>query len=240
MKEVILLAGGLGTRLRSEVENTPKALAPIQDYVFLDYLFHYLEEQWVDHVILALGYESKQILDWLKNQAFTFKVSTSLEQEPLGTGGAIKRALMKSKEKKVFIMNADTYFPMNMQEFLKEVDEQHPIQIALSKEKNPARFGKVSINEQNIVIAFEEKNENATLSDEDFYINAGVYYIDKEALDFEKFDQKFSWEKKVLEKEAKKGNIKGIYMDAPFIDIGIPEDYKKAQTFIPNLIKKEN
>src|SRR5690625_346908 len=239
MKEVILLAGGLGTRLRSQVDNTPKALAPIQDHVFLDYLFSYLETQWVDHVILALGYESKQILDWLKNKAFTFKVSTSLEQEPLGTGGAIKRALMKSKEKNVFVMNADTYFPINMQEFLDKVDNNFPICIALSKEKNPARYGKVFLDKNSIITKFEEKNTELHISEEYFYINAGTYFINKDALGLENFNEKFSWETEVLQKEAKNGRIQGIYMDVPFIDIGIPEDYKKAQTFIPNLHNEE-
>src|SRR5690554_780677 len=112
--ECIILAGGLGTRLRDEVQDLPKCMAPVNGKPFLEYVLNYLESQFVDHVILSLGYKHESVIDWLKNKAFTFRLSTVIEREPLGTGGAIKRALQKSKAKQVYILNGDTYFDVDL------------------------------------------------------------------------------------------------------------------------------
>lgn len=236
MKEVIVLAGGLGTRLRSEIEETPKVLAPINDIPFLEYLLDYLEGQWVDTVILALGFQSQQVLEWLKGKAYTFKLNVSLEHEPLGTGGAIKRALLKSKSSRVVVMNGDTYFPIDLN-ILYERKDQFPIHVGLTKIQASSRYGQVIINEEGIITDFLEKDEN---NKEAATINAGVYLLNKEELPIAEWPTVFSWEKEVLEPFSKRSKLKGIVFDDPFIDIGVPEDYEKAQTFIPKHSQSED
>lgn len=237
MKEVIILAGGLGTRLQSAVQDKPKALAPIQKHAFLAYLLAYLETQWVDHVILALGHEHLQVLDWLNDQALTFKLNTTIEHEPLGTGGAIKRALGKSKQDEVIIMNGDTFFPINLEEFRQaSQDANVPIHIALSKVEDTSRYGKVIFNEDQIIEQFQEKG--AQEDGNENWINGGIYYFKKSLLSLEDLPEAFSWEKEVLEELVPQKGLKGIPFQDAFIDIGVPEDYEKAQTLIPELFSQ--
>lgn len=233
MKEVVILAGGLGTRLRNSVEEQPKVLAPIDGKPFLEFLLDYLEDQWVDHVILALGYKSEQVTQWLKNKAYTFKISTSLEQEPLGTGGAIKRALMKCHSQSILIINGDTFFPIDLNT-LWDAPQQSPITIALTNIQEASRYGQVVLNEDHYITQFLEKNEDA--QNKNILINAGVYKIIPSSLPFDEWGHAFSWEKEVLEPLSQDFKIKGIIFDQPFIDIGIPEDYHLAQTLIPSLV----
>lgn len=234
MKEVIILAGGLGTRLRSAVEEEPKILAPINGKPFLEYLLDYLEEQWVDHVILALGYKGNQVTEWLKNKAYTFKISISFEQEPLGTGGAIKRALIKSKSDAVVIMNGDTFFPIDLNT-LWSSNSDTSITLALTRIEKADRYGQVLLDHEGIITQFlEKKLEN---NERNILINAGIYKVIPSQLSLDSLSHSFSWEKEILTPFSQQRKVKGMIFDQTFIDIGIPEDYELAQTLIPSLLK---
>ncbi|RYZ51011.1 MAG: hypothetical protein EOP49_12655, partial [Sphingobacteriales bacterium] len=112
--ECIILAGGLGTRLSGVVNDVPKCMAPVAGEPFLAHVLQYLERQFVDSVIFSLGYKSEVVIDYLRTKAYTFKSAWVLEKEPMGTGGGIKRALMKSRDKEVFILNGDTMFDVDL------------------------------------------------------------------------------------------------------------------------------
>lgn len=222
--ECILLAGGLGTRLQEEVRDLPKCMAPVNGKPFLSYVLEYLESQFVDKVILSLGYKHEAVTDWLNYKAFTFKMNRVIEKEPLGTGGAIKWALNKSREDKVFILNADTLYNTDLKGMSQLMTEETKAVLALKPMENFDRYGRVEINEQGTIVSFEEKK-----ACKKGLINGGIYLLNTKLESFKDFPSKFSMEKEFLEKEVSQGSLKGFVNDGYFIDIGIPEDYHRAE-----------
>ena len=227
--ECIILAGGLGTRLSGVVSDVPKCMAPVAGAPFLSHILHYLEQQLVDHVIFSLGYKSEIVIDYLRQKAFTFKTSWVLEPEPLGTGGGIRRALMKSKEKHVFILNGDTMFSVGLRAMQQAFDPQYKAMLALKPMKDFERYGSVQMSEAGSITAFEEKQFRS-----EGLINGGVYLLNKDREHLSAFPEKFSFEKDFLEPEAGRNSLQGYLSDTYFIDIGIPEDYYKAQDDFSN------
>jgi len=222
--ECIVLAGGLGTRLSSELGDLPKCMAPVNGQPFLAYVLNYLETQFVDHVILSLGYRHEAVTDWINTKGFTFKLHRVIEQEPLGTGGGIKLALNKSIKKEVFILNGDTLFDIDLRKMKTHLTAETKAVLALKPMKNFDRYGRVQMDENNNILSFEEKKPcDAGL------INGGIYLLNKSLENFKSFPAKFSIEKDFLEKEVQAKTLKGFESDGYFIDIGIPEDYHRAQ-----------
>lgn len=222
--ECIILAGGLGTRLSGVVSDVPKCMAPVAGEPFLSHILHYLENQFVDHVILSLGYKSDVVIEYLRQKAFTFKTSWVLEPEPLGTGGGIRRAMMKSKENEVFILNGDTMFNIDLRSMKAAFNNEHKAILALKPMQDFERYGSVQLNAENEIIAFNEKQFM-----KEGLINGGVYLVNKSKARLESFPEKFSFEKEFLEPEASNHSLQGFVSNGYFIDIGIPEDYYKAQ-----------
>ena len=142
--EVIVLAGGLGTRLRSVVKEIPKCLAPIGDRPFLGYLLDWLVSQEVDHVVFSVGYLREQVIDYVQSGVWSFTYDFAVEESPLGTGGGIRLALEKCRENQVFVVNGDTFFPVNM----KEMSFQYAVTLALKPMKDFDRYGAVSVDPQ--------------------------------------------------------------------------------------------
>ena len=226
--EVIILAGGLGTRLQSEIGAHPKCLAPINGQPFLHYLLKKLESQMVDHVVLSLGYKAEEVIEYLRTKAFTFKVSWVIEKEPLGTGGAIKHALRKCTQKDVVIMNGDTYFDIPLHEFTKYIiDEQVQFGLVLRHVPDASRYGLVSIDEHQEIVLFHEKDVNNT---HEGLINGGIYYIRRAEKVLSTYPTQFSFEKDALPQLIADFKNRGWVRNDYFIDIGIPSDYQKAQT----------
>lgn len=224
MIECIILAGGFGTRLQHIVSDVPKSLAPVNDQPFLHYLLSYLEDQLVDHVVLAFGYKHELILDWLKQKAFTFKVSWVIEQEPLGTGGAIQLALQKCRQNQCFVMNGDTLFPVDLREMSQQITSETKAVIALKSMTDFDRYGTVDINKSGVITAFREKQ-----ACEKGLINGGIYLLNIPKIDIGDNPGNWSFEKDFLELEAAKGTLKAYVSNEYFIDIGVEEDYKRAQ-----------
>lgn len=225
--ECIILAGGQGTRLQSVVGDLPKCMAPINDKPFLEYLLNYLEFQGVDHVILSLGYQYEQVLDWLKGKAFLCKVSWVIEREPLGTGGGMRQALQKAKSKEVFVLNGDTYFPIDLRK-LQASRGTFPFAMAVKPMQDFDRYGTVLLNDQNLVTHFVEKKKTTQ-----GLINGGIYLLDRTQVNLADFPKNFSIENDLLPQYL--FQIKAEKFDDFFIDIGIPEDYERAQSELSNI-----
>ena len=220
---VIILAGGFGTRLKEAVDG-PKVLAPINGTPFLNYVFDYLEKFNVSKVVLSLGYLSDYVIDWTKTQKRKFIIDYVVEQSPLGTGGGIKLALKKVELGSTIILNGDTFFNIDLNKFLTfHNNNSFELSIALKHLKNFDRYGNVVVNEKSQVISFEEKKYCA-----EGQISAGIYAINKNTI-FENYPSTFSIEKDYLCLQAKQQKIGGIVFDDYFIDIGIPSDYQNAQ-----------
>lgn len=222
--EVIILCGGLGTRLRGVVHDIPKCLAPINGKPFLGYLLDWLGGYSVNHVVFSVGYLREQVIDFIQSREWPFTYDFAEEETPLGTGGGIRLALGFCHENQVFVINGDTFYPVD----LDSMPFEYPVTLALKPMMDFDRYGAVTVATPARVVAFQEKQ----YCDEGL-INGGVYAIDRSRLDLSSLPDKFSFEKEVLEPGAAIGQVGGWVSDAYFIDIGIPEDYERAQWALP-------
>lgn len=221
--ECIVLAGGLGTRLRSVVADKPKCMAPVGKHPFLYYLLKYLQEQGITHVILSLGYKSEQVIDWCKEANLDIEISFVIEEEPLGTGGGILLAMSKVKGNAFFITNGDTFFGVPLNELYNfHRQKQSALSLALKPMYQFERYGSVELDENDRITAFLEKQFR-----EEGLINGGIYLTSKQYLQSLGLPQQFSFEKEVLEKSKA---LYGFISDTYFIDIGVPDDYARVQT----------
>lgn len=226
VKEAIILAGGLGTRLREVVSDLPKCMAPVAGRPFLSYVIDHLRMQGVERFVFSLGYKWGVIEEYLQKEHTTLDYTSVIEQEPLGTGGAIHLAIQKASSNNVVIANGDTLFKIN----LGEIEALHNSRnaectLALKPMQNFDRYGVVETDNDEKIVSFREKQFY-----EKGFINGGVYLLNKEKFLNRSFPEKFSFEKDYLEKFFEEGNFFGSVQEGYFIDIGIPEDYQKAQS----------
>lgn len=225
INECIILAGGLGTRLRSVVADKPKCMAPVNDQPFLYYLLQYLIRQGIHHVVLSLGYKSEQVIEWCEQARLPIQLSYAVEAEPLGTGGAIMNAVSHLKEDNCFIVNGDTFFDISLSDlYAFHQKAQSKMTLALKPMHHFERYGSVQTDQDALVTAFLEKQYC-----EKGLINGGVYLTSKQYLESLQLPENFSFEKEVLEPQVKNGQVYGFVSDTYFIDIGIPADYEQVQ-----------
>jgi len=223
--EAIVLAGGLGTRLQGVIGQYPKCMAPVNGKPFLAYVLEYLDQQKCTRVILSLGYKYNVIIKWLETQDIFFEVDFVIEDEPLGTGGGIQAAMEEAAADDVAVLNGDTMFLVNLKEQLDfHTKNKAAATLALKSMHNFDRYGVVNTNAQGIITSFEEKKFR-----ERGMINGGIYMLNKEAFLGKQLPEKFSFEKEYLERFAGEKKFYGFESTGYFIDIGIPEDYSRAQ-----------
>ena len=252
--QAILLCGGMGTRLRSVVADRPKPMADICGKPFLQYLLEMLRDKGITEVIFALGYMGEMIEDYFQDgSAFGLKIAYSYEEEPLGTGGAIRNALPKILEEEVLVLNADTYFPMDYQGLLRFHQENDgDFSLATRAIEDISRYGAVRRDPAGRILAWNEKMEDGgqqlgegskqpiegnaqqavssspkTLAGE---INGGIYVM-KKSLIAEIPEGKQSLEQDCIPKWLSEGKrIFGLPFHGYFMDIGIPKDYQQFIT----------
>ncbi len=226
--KAVILAGGLGTRLRSVISDIPKPMADINGLPFLEYLFRYLTKYNIDEVVLAVGYKHDVIENHFHDNYKDIKIVYSIEDEPLGTGGAIKKASKLLQDNNILIINGDTFFDIDLDKFYdNHIKSKSLISIASKEMFDFDRYGSLDINNNKVISFNEKKYLNKGI------INGGIYIINKQI--FDNIDLiKFSFEKEILEKNK---NIYAFLFDGFFIDIGIPEDYLKAQLLLSQVVK---
>ena len=221
--DVVILCGGLGTRLKTLFPNTPKALASINGVPFLDKLMKIINKQGFEKFILCVGHLKQQIIDRY-SKTTNFDVRYSLETDQLGTGGAIKNALPLIENKFFIAMNGDSFCDVSLKSLIEFHQKNNAdISIVIS----PADIerddvGNIVIDKNNKIISFSEKTKKTPRH----YINAGIYVINKSAVD--SFDaEKFSLEVDLFPKLIKIKNIYGFETSNLIYDIGTPKRYKK-------------
>ncbi len=225
VKEAIVLAGGKGTRLQGLVSDLPKPMALVNGRPFLEYVLDDLiAYKGLEHIVLSVGYLHHLISDYFGTQYKGIDLSYAIEEEPLGTGGAISLSLNQVVDERAFVVNGDTRFAIDLSLF----EEKHrnlgaDLSLALKPIAFSDRYGSVNI-EGDRVVSFEEKKYV-----EEALINGGVYLLEKSALVANSLPKRFSFEKDILEAQVKELIIGGFVFDDYFIDIGIPEDYMRAQ-----------
>ncbi len=225
-REAIILAGGFGTRLRQVVSDVPKPMAPMDDKgtPFLAFVLKYLAKQGFETVVLSVGYMADVIQQYFGDYYVGMKLLYSVEDQPLGTGGAVKKALALCSADTVFVLNGDTYFDVDLIKMAqKHRDSEADVTLAAREMADFDRYGALELTAEDRVAAFGEKQYCAH-----GYINGGIYCMGR-SLFSDVGVNSFSLERDFLEKKAASLYIAAYKADEYFIDIGIPEDYRRAK-----------
>ncbi len=224
-QEAIVLAGGMGTRLRAVVSDVPKPMAPVNGRPFLAYLLDDLCDQGITRVVLAVGYLREVIVDYFGSEYRGMELVYSVEEEALGTGGGIRLAFDNLLGDNAFVLNGDTYFRVNLADMDARFQEHGcDMVLALKPMQDFDRYGTVRVGKENRIEGFEEKQYR-----EEGLINGGVYLFGKSLWEGLDLPAKFSFEKEILEGLYPSRRLHGLVSDSYFIDIGIPTDYERAQ-----------
>lgn len=220
--EAIILAGGFGSRLKSVVSEVPKPMAPISGRPFLEILLTSLSLKGLKRAVLSVGYKGDLISDHFGNFYNGIEIVYAREDSPLGTGGALREAMQLCMADHVYVFNGDTYTDVEITRLEKQW-QQNKNPIIVGREVNDvARFGALEID-GNQLRKFAEKSSGGR-----GIINAGCYVFPSSL--FEDFGlEKFSLEADFLINQIKKQRFEVFITKGMFIDIGIPEDYERAQ-----------
>ena len=232
IREAIILAGGLGTRLRPVVPDVPKCLAPVGGRPFIAYLTDHFQRAGIRRFIFALGYKHDAFEEFLRGHFPDGGYIVSLEEEPLGTGGAIRQACSLANEETVLILNGDTFYRIELEAlagFHREKDAD--CSLCLKSLENFDRFSIVGLDNDQRVRYFGEKQYYR-----EGLINGGVYALHRSRFLREDLPLKFSFERDYLGKMLDTRRIYGMRQDHYFIDIGIPADYERVQNEINHLL----
>lgn len=229
---IIILAGGLGTRLKSVVQDLPKPMAPVNGKPFLVYLLEYVANFSPTEIILSVGYKWETIQAYFGDNYKNIPIFYCVEKTPLGTGGGIKKAVEMAQNEGICVLNGDTFFEVNLAKMqLSHQTNQSDLTIAVRKMKNFDRYGTILFGKTGNITNFAEKQ--AVIEG---YINGGIYFLRKSFLLEKNLPEKFSFETEIMEKGYKE-NAFFVYQgdeNEYFIDIGIPEDYAKVQVDFSN------
>lgn len=227
--DAIVLVGGRGTRLSAVVREVPKPLAPVGSRPFLDHLLAVVAgARCVRRVILAAGYMSEVVEQYALSLDLQIPVAVVAESEPLGTGGAVRHAILEAgvRGEKVIVLNGDAIGRWPIDDLLAENLRRGDVGTLVAVEvANVSRYGRLSIRDDR-VHAFEEKGGGGG-----GLVNGGVYCFDAPLLGSWR-QPKFSIEMDVLSDLAKNGRLGLVRCGGPFIDIGVPESYAEGQTLV--------
>lgn len=230
MPTALILAGGLGTRLRTVVGDTPKPMAPIGDQPFLAYLLDRLDQAGFDRIVLSVGYRAEVIQAHFGTQHRGVELMYAHEREPLGTGGAIRAAMAVCGQQPLLVLNGDTYLEIDYHRFV-EFHRLQPdapaLSLALRKVPDSSRYGTATLVGDRIV-GFAEKHAHG-----EGLINSGIYLLEPDAFDGVSLPERFSFENDFLAPYCVRLRPRGFVTDAYMIDIGIPEDFYRAQRELP-------
>jgi D-glycero-alpha-D-manno-heptose 1-phosphate guanylyltransferase len=228
--DAIILAGGLGTRLRETVRDVPKSLAPVDGKPFLDIILKTLRSSGnIKKVVIAVGYMAEKIIKrYHKGENFGLEIEFSIEKELLGTGGGVKKALAYCDSTDVLVLNGDSYVDISIPDFL-TFHKQHNslLSMALKEVENANRYGRVNISKDSSILSFEEKLPRQ----ESGFINAGMYLFNKELFNDVEEKKVLSLERDLLPNMIKKRSF-GFVCHGKFIDIGTTESFGIASEYL--------
>ena len=237
MLDCIILAGGLGTRLRSVVSNVPKPMADINGRPFLEWQLEYLNRQGIRRVILSIGYKGDIIQSHFGSKFVGLDIEYAYEKKPLGTGGGILSAMTKVRTKNFFVFNGDTFFPVDCKKMITTFEQKkHPvILMATFSADKSNRYGALNICSETqrlwgLQSAKSRSGDNA---------NGGVYLCNKETWVKSSQDMapntNLSFEDDLIPIMLRSGySLMTESFDDVLIDIGTPDDYRKAKEIFTN------
>jgi D-glycero-alpha-D-manno-heptose 1-phosphate guanylyltransferase len=225
--EAIVLAGGLGTRLASRLNQTPKPMAEVGGRPFLQILLDRLIAAGCSRVILSVGHLGNSILQRFQNRYRDVPIDYAIEESPLGTGGAIRMALGQAHEPSVLVVNGDTYLEADLPALARfHRSSRRPLTMAVVRVDDTARYGGVLI-EEDVISGFSEKGRSGP-----GWINGGLYVIEKNFIWHSDLPARFSFETDVLVPFVHEIRPAAFCCEGYFLDIGTPEDFDRAQVEI--------
>lgn len=221
-----ILAGGLGTRLRSVVPDKPKVLADIRGRPFIEYLLDQLAGEGVKSVVLCTGYLGDQVEELLGTNYRNMKLTYSREPSPLGTGGALRLALPQLESDPVLVLNGDSYCDARLDALAAwHAARNAQATILLTKTDDTRRYGRVRVNGEGRILQFEEKAATSGPG----WINGGIYIIRHELIDAIPKHCAVSLEREIFPDWIGRG-LHGFCSDGYLWDIGVPDAYARANT----------
>jgi D-glycero-alpha-D-manno-heptose 1-phosphate guanylyltransferase len=230
--DVVILAGGKGTRLQSVVSDVPKPLAPINGRPFVDYQFALLQKTpRIGRVVLAIGHLADRVIAHYAEHKPPVDLLFAVEASPLGTAGALRNALSSTTSRQILALNGDSIFNWDI-EAIRTVHKRcgGEATISLLQVEDISRYGSVAVENERVV-SFREKSSHSQPGT----INAGVYLFERAAIEAIPTGGAVSLELETLPAMAAEGKLAAATFKSDFIDIGLPETYELATTFIPRL-----
>jgi len=221
--KAIILAGGRGKRLRPITDYVPKPLIPIKNIPIIEWQIKYLKKFGVSEVIICSGYKTEMIENYLNNKKLGLKVTFSIEKKPLGTGGAIKNAGKKIKDKSFLVINGDVITNIDLKKLLKKENSIASIQLK-------TKFGILQTNEDKI-IKFDEKKEIPNV-----WMNAGIYNLNTDIL--KELPNVGDIEKTLFPKFAKKGKLNTVkFTKSEWYSVDSFKDMEESSEIVEKIIK---
>jgi NDP-sugar pyrophosphorylase family protein len=225
--DVIILCGGMGTRLKAVIADKPKPMAEIDRRPFIDILIGHIATFGFQRFILCAGYKAESIQEYYKNNDRGVEIRVTKEQEPLGTGGAIKNAQSLIHSNPFLVLNGDSFLDTNLCKFVAfHTAKNALLSIALIYAKDTKSYGSIKTDDSDKIVEFCEKNETG----QEGTINAGIYLFNREILSLMP-NGKFSLEYDFLPKFVNH-EMYGCLTEGMFIDIGTPERYTEAKQLL--------
>lgn len=234
----IVLAGGLGTRLRAIIDDRPKVLAPAAGRPFLDFVLTNLAQQGIKHVRLSTGYLAEQIRAFAGiGEPWGLKISYCEEEIPLGTGGALLKSSLDLDERTFYALNGDTLFLVDLKRLWRIHHKYRPaatIGLRLVNRSDQSQRGCVTLEKDGRIRGFDEKPARKRRDKGEILINGGVYLLERTVFDNIPADTKFSIERELFPQLARQGQLVGDVQPGYFADIGLPQSLDKFEADLHN------
>jgi len=225
--DVVILCGGRGERLRSVIKEQPKVLAEVEGKAFLDILIDDIFQYGFKRIILSIGYLREQVKNHFSNDK-NHNIRFSEEEEPLGTGGALKKARNLINSNPFMVMNGDSICKVDFKSFFDfHIKKEALLSIVLVRSKTTQDYGSVTLNDSQRIAGFNEK----VVGGSENIINAGIYLMTKDIFSYMPEQDSFSLEYDLFPRIVN-DRCYGFLTDSEFLDIGIPERYEKARRMI--------
>ncbi len=238
----MILAGGLGTRLRSMIDDRPKAMAKVGDKVFLEYQIEFLKRYQLVELVLCVGYRHQQILEYFGDGSrWGVQIDYSIEPELLGTAGAIKHA-EKYLRGSFLALNGDSFFDLDFGAFIRFHERKRiwaPRRcylgtLALAQVQHARDYGLVRFDSEDTILEFTEKSaERSAVSNGSNWINGGIYLLEPELLRLIPRARNVSIERETFRSALSDGYRLGAYpAEGFFVDIGTPVGYHRFLEYV--------